>query len=340
MDARRMVFGETADPAESNELPAALGHNVLEACAAPMILFEDHASGCLFRYVNPAFALRTGYSAAEILQIGWDGLHMDGGRERAFARLRAAIRERRHLEMPLRIYSKDGTTFSAALRVSPVGNEGTATPRYAVGVLHEPAADREYITRLERDAHYDPLTGLPNRRLLAERAKGALAQARSKQQLLAVALIDVDDFKVVNDTLGHAAGDQVLCAVGARLACNLRGEDMVARIGGDEFVLLLHETGGFSSLASIVERVRRHIGQPIHVHGQLITITCSIGVAICRGDAASLETLVADADRAMYRQKAQQRSTGVPGPRPLPQTAAAVTRSCRSTGAHGSAISR
>ena len=163
-----MAFEETA-PAGSNELPASLGHHVLEACAAPMVVFEDHASGCLLRYVNPAFARRTGYSAAEILQIGWDGLHMDGGRERGLARLRAAIRERRDLEMPLRIYSRDGTTFSAALQVSPVCDQGTATPRYAVGVL-----------RLERDAHYDPLTGLPNRRLLAERAKGALArQSRS-----------------------------------------------------------------------------------------------------------------------------------------------------------------
>lgn len=322
VDGRRKAFGDTAAPVRNNELPASLGHHVLEACPAPMIVFENHAGGCLLRYVNRAFARRTGYSAGEILQIAWDGPDMDRGHESAVARLRAAIRERRGLEMPVRIHSKDRATFSAVLQVSPVGDHGTGIPRYAVGVLQERTANREYLSRLERDAHYDPLTGLPNRRLLAERATSALAQVRIKHQKLGVALIDLDDFKSVNDTLGHAAGDAVLCAVGARLAGDLRAGDMVARIGGDEFVLLLHRAGGYSSLASIVERVRRHVRQPMHVHGQLITITCSVGVATCPGDAESLDTLVAHADRAMYRQKAQHRSPQVPAPSPSPQTAA------------------
>ena len=277
-----------------------------------MVIFENGASDCLVRYVNPAFAYRTGYSAAEIAQIGWDGLHMDGGRAEGVARLRAAIRERRDLEVPLRIHGKDGTTFSATLHVSPVGDQGTGTPGYAVGVLREGTADREYVSRLEREAHYDPLTGLPNRRLLIEQAKRTIVQTLREGHLLGVAVIDLDGFKLVNDTYGHAAGDEVLCAVSARLARDSRAGDLIARIGGDEFVFLLQPENGHSALASIVERVRRHVEQPIHVHGQSITIACSIGVAVCPEDGNDLGTLLKRADRAMYRQKALRRSTHAP----------------------------
>jgi diguanylate cyclase (GGDEF)-like protein/PAS domain S-box-containing protein len=293
--------------AGSGELPAWLGHDVLEACPAPMVVVERHGRDCLLRYVNPAFALRTGYSLAEMVQIGWDALHMEGGREQEMARLCAAMQERQELEIPLRIYGKDGVTLSAALQVAPVADGGAGTPRYAVGVLRERKADTEYVSGLERAAHYDPLTSLPNRRLLAERGQQLLAQALRKGEMLGVLLLDLDDFKVVNDTSGHAAGDQVLCAVGARLARDFRPSDLVARVGGDEFVFLL-QVKRHVSLASIVERVRNRIEQPIQLVGQSVTLACSIGVAICPRDGDRLDLLLEHADRAMYREKASHRS--------------------------------
>jgi diguanylate cyclase (GGDEF)-like protein/PAS domain S-box-containing protein len=295
----------------SNELPASLSQRALDACAAPIIIFESSASGCLVRYVNLAFARRTGYSAAEIAQTGWDGLHVDGERGSGMAPLCAAVRERRDHEVALRIHGKDGVTFRAALHVSPVGEPGASTPSYAVGVLREETANAEYVSRLERDAHYDPLTGLPNRRLLAERAERALKRARRENQPLGVALVDLDDFKRVNDMFGHAAGDEVLCATAARLARDLRAGDFVARVGGDEFVLLLHETSGDFALASAIERVSRRIELPMHFHGRSINMTCSIGLAVCPTDGADLNTLLEHADSAMYRQKARRRSTRV-----------------------------
>ena len=297
--------------AAGGELTAALGHDVLEACAAPMIVFERRGRDFVVHYVNPAFARRTGYSVAEMAQIGWDGLYMDGGREHEMARLGAAMRQRREHAMALRIYGKDGVTFSAELHVAPIGNGAARPPRYAVGVLRERTADTEYVSRLEREARYDPLTGLANRRLLAERGKRALAQARSEGHLLGIALLDLDDFKLVNDTLGHAAGDQVLCAVGARLARDLRPSDLVARAGGDEFVLLVHANNRFS-LATILERLRDHIAEPIRLLGQSITLTCSIGVAVCPGNGDDLDKLLEHADRAMYLEKARHRSGPAP----------------------------
>lgn len=273
-----------------------------------MILFENRASDCVVRYVNSAFAHRTGHSTAKIGQIDWDGIHMDGGLERGLARIRAAIRERRQLKIPLRIQGQSGVTFSAALHVSPLADQSTGTPRYAVGVLRDQTSDIEYVSRLEREAHYDPLTGLPNRRLLAKGAAPAIAHAMRHNQRLGIALIDLDGFKLINDTLGHAAGDEVLCAVGARLARDVRPGDLIARIGGDEFVLLLHEANGFYSLASVIERVRHRIEQPIHLHGQSITISCSVGVAVCPENGTDLKTLLKHADRAMYRQKAHRRT--------------------------------
>lgn len=207
--------------------------------------------------------------------------------------------------MPLRIHSKDGVTFSAALHVSPVDNSGADTPKYAVGVLRERTADAAYVSRLERDAHHDPLTGLPNRRLLAERA---IAQALRQDYLLGVALIDLDGFKLINDELGHAAGDEALCAVGARLARDLRPGDLVARIGVDEFVLLLQATNGELSLASVVERVRRRMEQPIHLHGQSVAIACSIGAAVYPRNGEDLAALLKHADRAMYQHKSRRRA--------------------------------
>lgn len=308
MDHREAAFQAGVITLAGDALPASLTRLVLEACSAPMVLFESRADECIVRYANPAFSRRTGYSTAEIARIGWDGTDVDGEPGRAPRQLRAAILERREVDVSLRIYGKNGVTLAARLHVSPLADQGAATPVYAIGVLRDQTADIEYVTRLEQEARYDPLTGLANRRLLAESARQAIACATRENQLLGVALIDLDGFKLVNDTLGHTVGDEVLCAVGARLARDVRPGDLIARIGGDEFVLLLREANGFSSLGAVIERVRRRIEQPIHLHGQSITISCSVGIAVCPSDGEDLNALLERADDAMYRQKARRRS--------------------------------
>ena len=161
----------------------------------------------------------------------------------------------------------------------------------------------EQERHLERQAHYDPLTLLPNRTLLADRMKQALARARRSNQMIAVCMLDLDGFKAVNDTLGHDAGDRLLQEIARRLRDCVRGEDTVARVGGDEFALVV---GGIRTLAQCQHVLRRMLelaSIPVTIDKQLAQVSGSVGATIYPLDAAAPETLLVHADEAMYRAK-------------------------------------
>ena len=155
---------------------------------------------------------------------------------------------------------------------------------------------------LHHQAHHDPLTGLPNREQIAAYASAQRGRA------LAVLLLDLNGFKQVNDTLGHAAGDRLLQEVGRRLGAGLREGDLAGRIGGDEFIVLMPGAGARAA-ADLAARLRDEIRRPIDLDGRSATVGTSIGIA-CRaaGDQADLESLSREADAAMYRDKAASRS--------------------------------
>ncbi|MRW84819.1 EAL domain-containing protein [Pseudoduganella sp. FT26W] len=152
-------------------------------------------------------------------------------------------------------------------------------------------------------AHHDTLTGLPNRILIADRLEHTIAQARRGGGSVLVAFIDLDGFKLVNDGLGHNAGDELLKVVAERMAGCLRASDTVGRFGGDEFVLLLNEPGSAVDAAPVLERVREAVLQSVSVSGQDVQVSCSIGVAVYPNDGGDPETLLMNADAAMYRAK-------------------------------------
>jgi diguanylate cyclase (GGDEF)-like protein len=152
-------------------------------------------------------------------------------------------------------------------------------------------------------AHHDTLTGLPNRSLIAERLDGTIAQARRSGASVLVAFIDLDGFKLVNDGLGHNAGDELLKVVAERMSDCLRAGDTVGRFGGDEFVLLLNQPGAVLDAAPVLERVREAVLQSVSVSGQEVQVSCSIGVAVYPDDGGDAETLLMNADAAMYRAK-------------------------------------
>lgn len=166
----------------------------------------------------------------------------------------------------------------------------------------------ESRAELRRQALYDELTSLPNRRLFADRLDQALAGAKRDGRSLALLYLDLDGFKPVNDIFGHAAGDQVLVEVAHRLRSRVRESDTVARIGGDEFVLLLTHGAGADHAASLAEVILQSLSQPMEIDRKTIEITASIGIALFPADAADSDVLVELADRAMYAAKRHGRS--------------------------------
>lgn len=160
---------------------------------------------------------------------------------------------------------------------------------------------------IKQMAYHDALTGLPNRRLFSDRLKVAMAHAQRNQRRLAVMLFDLDHFKDVNDTLGHSMGDRLLQAVGERLTSLLRKEDTVARMGGDEFMVLLPEVAGGEGAAEVAQKILESIREPFVFDGHEIHVTTSIGIALYPDAGEDGDTLMKNADIAMYRAKDQGR---------------------------------
>jgi diguanylate cyclase (GGDEF)-like protein len=180
------------------------------------------------------------------------------------------------------------------------------------------------LAELSQQAMHDPLTALSNRALFMHSLRRSLARATRQRADVAILYIDLDDFKAVNDTLGHEAGDVLLKTIAQRLQSCLRTEDLAARLGGDEFVVLINEVSGLEEAGAIAERVLKLLGEPLLVSGKLLVPAASVGVAVgggrgagntvsagsagsagenTTGAATQPETLLRDADLAMYRAK-------------------------------------
>ena len=162
--------------------------------------------------------------------------------------------------------------------------------------------------RLARLAHYDPLTDLPNRDLFRDRLTQAMQRARRHNRLLALLFLDLDNFKDVNDTLGHSAGDQLLKQIGARLQRCLRGEDTVGRLGGDEFTILIEDLESIEQLQVVLDKLLRELAIGVTLGGTEVFVTASIGATLYPLDDADAESLLKQADAAMYQAKSSGRN--------------------------------
>ena len=186
--------------------------------------------------------------------------------------------------------------------------ERTAELARANEALRTEIAERKRAEEtIKRLAYHDSLTGLPNRRLFNDRLTLTLAHAHRSQQKLAVMLLDLDNFKEVNDTLGHSVGDQLLRVAGERLTSLLRKSDTVARMGGDEFMLLLPEIAQVEDAAEVAQKILEAIRQPFVFDVHEIHVSTSIGIALYPDDGEDEDTLMKNADIAMYRAKDQGR---------------------------------
>ncbi|MFZ5585856.1 MAG: putative bifunctional diguanylate cyclase/phosphodiesterase [Thermodesulfobacteriota bacterium] len=172
-------------------------------------------------------------------------------------------------------------------------------------VLRHLGQAEDQIDQLAYLALHDPLTSLPNRAYFYQRLQSALAHARRRRVGLALLYLDLDNFKTINDSLGHGVGDRLLCEIAVRLKACLRTEDAVARLGGDEFILLLTDVDGSEGAEAVARRILGQVAQPMQVGGHELQVSVSIGITVYPRDGMDSETLVKNADLAMYRAKEQ-----------------------------------
>lgn len=199
----------------------------------------------------------------------------------------------------------DGSILDVEVTVSAVSLE---EPDPLCVVLHDVTERMRAEESMRHHAFHDPLTGLPNRLLFADRLSQAISKARRSGETLGVAYLDLDDFKTVNDTLGHDAGDQLLRQAADRLSDLIRGDDTVSRHGGDEFLLLLTSVGGPESTVLVAERLVERFQEPFEILGQEFVTTASVGIALFPGDGVVAEDLTRNADVAMYHAKKRGRN--------------------------------
>jgi diguanylate cyclase (GGDEF)-like protein/PAS domain S-box-containing protein len=194
---------------------------------------------------------------------------------------------------------KDGTTFPVEVGVGAIEYGGR---RAILASARDITARQEVEDELRRRAFHDPLTRLPNRALFFDRLEHALAQANRRQTFVALLFLDLDDFKAVNDTLGHEAGDQLLISVGHRVSTCVRAADTVARLAGDEFTVLLEDLHEEKEAARVAERVLKVLDAPFRLRGREMRVTASVGIA-CASSGCEPGELLHRADEAMYRAK-------------------------------------
>jgi diguanylate cyclase (GGDEF)-like protein/PAS domain S-box-containing protein len=253
-------------------------------------------------YVSPAYERVWGRSAQRVLENpnDWlDAVH-EGDRDRVAATARGA--QASHFDHEYRIVRPDGSVRWVHDRAFPLFDEAGALT-LVTGIAEDITARKATEERLLFLAHYDSLTGLPNRPLFYDRLQQALAHCRRGNRAAAVVFADLDHFKVVNDTLGHAAGDDLLQQVARRLRESLRSDDTVCRLGGDEFAVILSDLAHGDDAAVLVQKLMRALERPFDLDGRELFVTASAGITLFPNDGDDADALLKNADTAMYRAK-------------------------------------
>ncbi|WP_374481646.1 putative bifunctional diguanylate cyclase/phosphodiesterase [Zoogloea sp.] len=284
-------------------------------CAEYAIVYTD--SNGIIRVLNPAAERLFGHSAESLVGLEtplvfhtaediarWTLAHRGNGFA-ALAEEASASNNPEPREINLR--RRDGSIFPANIAISVV-RDGKRQVRGYLGIIADITQRRAAESRIRHLAHYDNLTSLPNRTLLNEHLSEAIGQAAKLQRGVAVLFTDLDRFKFVNDTLGHQAGDQLLLLVAQRLRACVRDGDLVARTGGDEFVVVLGDLEEGSMPEDVAERILTSLARPFDLSGQQCTVTPSIGIALYPGDGLDGHALIKNADAAMYLAKERGRN--------------------------------
>lgn len=281
-----------------------LAERVIESSLEGIIITDPQLN---IQFVNPAFTQLTGYQAEEV--IGRSPSILSSGRhDAAFyramwstltstGRWRGEIWNRR----------KGGELYLELLTITAIRDDDGQVTHYA-GLFTDITQHRLNEERIRQLAYYDALTGLPNRRLLEDRLQHAIRHAHRKQQVLAVMFVDLDHFKAVNDSHGHATGDHLLTEISTRLQSCLREDDTLARLGGDEFIVLLPELDSSEHATRVARRLIEANARPYRCGDALLRVGSSIGISLYPLDGETASSLMEGADEAMYQAKAAGRN--------------------------------
>ncbi len=252
--------------------------------------------------VNSTFTRITGYSREEAL--GQNARILKSGRQSPefYSAMWQDLITRGHWHGELWNRHKNGDYYAEKLSIAAVSNVDDGSLHY-VALFSDITELKEHQQQLEQMAHYDALTGIPNRVLLADRLQQAIAQSRRHQRGLALVYLDIDGFKEVNDVHGHETGDQLLVSLAQRLRDTLREGDTLARLGGDEFVAVLTDIDTSSECESILSRMLQAAAMPITVRQHTLQLSASLGVALFPQDGSDPDTLLRHGDQAMYHAK-------------------------------------
>ncbi len=258
--------------------------------------------GNLVTYVNQEFTRIFGYTAEEVHGRDLAALVVPQSRLHETSVLQQALEIEGRVAMDTVRRTKSGELVDVALTAVPYVEDDAAT---GMCLTYRDIRDRKQRDdRLQHFALHDPLTNLPNRALFVDRLKLAMARReRRREQGCGVMFLDLDKFKEINDSFGHAAGDAVLIEMASRLCSAIRPEDTASRLSGDEFAILLEHVRSISDMSVVAERITAVMSRPFQVAGRTLDVTASIGVALCGKDHGVPEQLLRDADFAMYRAK-------------------------------------
>ena len=262
-----------------------------------------------FTYVSPSICKLTDYDLDEILRAEPSAfIHVDDVRmvheaiNQAFARPGVAVPIQDH-----RVRHRDLKWLY--FEGSAVCLEGRGHVSGVVVTCHDVTERKQHEETIYRQANYDPLTGLPNRLMFADRLATALLRGRRERHSVGLLFIDLDGFKKVNDTLGHKAGDDLLKDISTRLSACVRQDDTIARLGGDEFTVILPNIHGPGDTEVVAKKIIERVREPIYLSDNEVYVSASIGITLYPNDAEDEETLIKHADTAMYEAKAAGRRT-------------------------------
>jgi len=252
--------------------------------------------------VNPAFTRITGYERAEV--VGLSPRLLASGRQNTdfYADLWHSLNQQNFWRGEIWNRRKDGELYEELLSISVMRDAADKVMHY-LAVFSDVSQVKAHAIEIERITHYDILTGVPNRRLLTNRLDNAIAQTLHNKKSMAVCYLDLDDFKPINDRFGHLTGDLLLIEITSRLQSMLRADDTLARLSGDEFILLLTNIADENGCQQILQRILAAVSQPISLPEATLQMTASIGVTLFPQDDSDADTLVRHADQAMYRAK-------------------------------------